>query len=233
MNRAQQNLMGVNQLAASAIFTPTGLRWQFPSLDVAYRHLRRYEKLRAHWAAMMGANDVQITAGSEELPAITPRLSNLTPEVSPIAAAPQLGSDGDLLIAQQWLNDILLGVLLEMRQNPGIAALVNWESQKQVVLTSACAEIPIGAQLADCLRYTRSAYWKAADLAEFMRRCRQELRQDGSNFIEQKYLTFDPTTGGDWIEIVGSYRMIDAGPLGLFQLGRNLSYQSVAAPAAA
>ncbi len=231
--RAQQNLMGVNQLAASAIFTPSGLRWQFPTLDAAYRHLRKYEKLLAHWAAVMGAGEVMISGGSEELPAITPRLTNLTPEVTPIAAAPQFGGDDDLLIAQHWLNGTLLDVLLEMRQTPGIAALVSWQSQKQVVLTQACSQIPIGVQLADCLKYTRSAYWVAADLAEFMQRCRQELSQDGSNFVEQKYVTYDPTTGSDWIEIVGSYRFIDAQQLGLFQLGRNLSYRPIESPVTA
>lgn len=165
----------------------------------------------------------------EEFP-ITPRLSNIEPEISPIAAVPQFDGDDDLLIAQQWLNRPLLDVLIEMRQNPGIAALVSWESQKQVVLTQACAQIPIGQQLADCLRYSRHDYWVKADLDRFMRECRQQLSPDGANSIEFQYLTFDPTTGDDWIEIVGRYRFVDAGKLGIFQLGQNISFDHVSAP---
>lgn len=228
MNNAQ-SVMGINQLAAAAIFTPTGLRCQFPNLDAAYRHLRRYEKLLTHWAAMMGANDVQISAGGEELPPLTPRLSDLNPEVTPIAVAPTFNSDGDLLIAQQWLNSTLLNVLLELRQTPGIAGLVNWQSQKQVVLTPGCQELGLGEQLEDSLKYSRFDYWNLPDLQRFQRECGQALRQDGSNVMEFKYLAFQPETRDDWIEIVGSYRMIDAGNLGLFQLGRNLSYERVAA----
>jgi hypothetical protein len=178
---------------------------------------------------MMGADEVIVSGGGQELP-VTPRLSNIEPEITPIAAVPQFDGDDDLLIAQQWLNRPLFDVLIEMRQNPGIAALVNWQTQKQVVLTQACAQIPIGDQLADCLRYSRHDYWVKADLDEFMRQCRQQLNDDGSNSLEFKYLTFDPTTGDDWIEIVGRYRMIDAGKLGLFQLGQNISFERVAAP---
>lgn len=229
MRQQQYQLMSITELAVAAQFTPTGLVWRFPTIEAATYHLRKYEKLIAHWAAMMEAHEVNVTGGDEEFP-VTPRLSNINPEVSPIAAVPQFDEDGDLLIAQQWLNRQLLDVLIEMRQNPGIAALVNWKTQKQVVLTQACAQIPIGEQLSDCLRYSRHDYWMASDLDAFMRECQQNLRGDGTNAIEFKYLTFDPTTGDDWIEIVGSYRMVNAGGLGLFQLGRNLSFEHVAAP---
>lgn len=228
--RRVETLMSINELAA-ARFTETGLLWRFPTDEIAVRHMRRYEKLIAHWAAQMEADEVTVSGGGQEWP-VTPRLSNIAPEVSPIAAVPQFDGDDDLLIAQQWLNRPLLDVLLEMRQNPGIAALVNWQTQKQVVLTQACAHIPIGEQLADCLRYSRHDYWVKADLDQFMEYCRQQLREDGSNAIEFKYLTFDPTTGDDWIEIVGSYRMVDAGKLGLFQLGKNISFERVVAPVA-
>lgn len=219
----QQSLMSISELATEARFTSNGLVWRFPTVESATRHLRKYEKLLAHWGASLEASEINVTGGGEEFP-VTPRLSNLTPEVSPIAAVPQFSSDDDLLIAQQWLNRELLDVLIEMRQNPGIAALVNWESQKQVVLTQACAQIPIGEQLEDCLKYSRHDYWVKSDLDAFMRECRQ------SSSVEFRYLTFDPTTGGDWIRIVGNYRMIDAGNLGLFQLGRNVSFESVEQP---
>jgi hypothetical protein len=223
--------MSINELALAAGFTTTGLRWQFPTVEAARYNLRRYEKLIAHWAAMMGAESAEVFGGNEQFP-VTPRLSNIEPEITPIAAVPQFDGDDDLLIAQQWLNRPLLDVLIEMRANPGIAALVSWATQKQVVLTQACAQIPIGQQLADCLRYSRADYWVKAHLDAFMRECRQQLRDDGSNSIEFKYLTFDPTTGDDWIEIVGRYRMVDAGKLGQFQLGQNVSFERVAAPAA-
>lgn len=229
MNRKLENLMGINELAASARFTPTGLRWQFPTVEVARLHLRKYEKLIAHWAAMMEAENVEVVGGDQEIP-VTPRLSNIQPEISPIAAVPQFDGDDDLLIAQQWLNRPLLDVLIEMRQNPGIAALVNWQTQKQVVLTQACSQISIGEQLSDCLRYSRADYWVSADLDAFMRECRQNLRDDGSNAIEFKYLTFDPIIDDLWIEIVGRYRMVDAGRLGMFQLGQNISFERVVAP---
>jgi hypothetical protein len=225
MSRNQLQVMSIFDLAVSTQFQADGMAWHFPTVAAARLHLRKYEKLIAHWAAMFGMPRASVSGGGEEFP-ITPRLSNINPEVTPLAAVPQFDSDDQLLIAQQWLNAALLDVLLDMRQNPGIAALVNWDTQKQVVLTRACAQIPIGQQLADCLRYAREDYWVPAHLEEFKRECRQR------DNVEFKYLTFDPTTGDDWIEIVGRYRFVDAGQLGLFQLGRNTSFERVAAPAA-
>jgi hypothetical protein len=227
---SKQAVMTVNELAAAARFTESGLVWRFPDLAVAKKHLRQYEKTIADWAFRMGATSAIVSGGGQELP-ITPRPSKVKAELTPIAAAPQFEDDGQLLIAQQWLNSTLLDVLLEMRNNPGIAALVCWESQKQVVMNQACSQIPIGEQLSDCLRYSRMDYWVQSDFAEFQTKCRQSLRQDGGNSIEQKYMTFDPTSGDDWIEVVGRYRFIDAGRLGLFQLGQNISFEHVAAPA--
>ncbi len=227
--RQYQTVMSIHELALATAFTASGMRWQFPTVEAAKRNLRRYEKLIAHWAAMFGAESAEVSGGGQSW-GVTPRESDIVPEVSPIAAVPQFDGDDDLLIAQQWLNRPLLDVLMEMRQNPGIAALVSWQSQKQVVMTQSCAQIPIGQQLSDCLRYSRADYWVKADLDNFMRECRQQLRDDGSNNIEFKYLTFDPTTGDDWIEIVGRYRMIDAGRLGQFQLGQNLSFERVSTP---
>lgn len=228
---SKQAVMTVNELAAAARFTESGLIWRFPDLAAAKQHRRQYEKLIADWAFRMGATSAIVSGGGKELP-VTPRPSKVKIELTPIAAAPQFEDDGELLIAQQWLNSTLLDVLLEMRNNPGMAALVCWESQNQVVMNQACSQVPIGEQLSDCLRYSRMDYWVESDYSEFELKCRQSLLQDGSNSIEQKYLTFDPTKpdGGDWIELVGRYRFIDAGRLGLFQLGQNVSYERVESP---
>lgn len=232
MNHQQGlGIMSINELAASTLFTGSGMAWKFPTADLARLHLRRFEKVLAQWGYMFGARDVEVTGGDKTW-RVVPDETGITTEVTPIVTAPQFDHDGDLLIAQQWLNRPLLDALIELRESPGIAGLVNWQSQKQVVLTQACGQIPIGEQLEDCLRYSRADYWLAADLDEFTRRCRQELREDGSNLIEFKYLTFDPLVADLWIEIIGAYRFIDAGRLGMFQMGRNLSFEEVAAPAA-
>jgi hypothetical protein len=231
MSRAQQNLMSVNELAASAIFTPTGLRWQFPTLDEACRHLRRYEKLLAHWGAVLGAHDVQIIAAGEELPTITPRASNVKTELSPIVATPSFSNDDDVLVAQQWLNRPLLDAILDIRQNPGIVGLVSWETQKQVVLSKGCEVLTLGDRLRDCLKYSRHDYWMQADLDAYLNRCRQELNGDGSNVIENRYTFFNPDyPQQDWTRAVTQARFVDAGELGLFQLVRNVDYEKIPAP---
>lgn len=233
MSRRVENLVSVNHLAASTIFTSTGLAWRFPTVEAARQHLRKYEKLIAHWSAALGASDAVVSGGGKEWP-VLPHLSpDLNPEISPIAAAPTFRADGDLLIAQHWLNAPLLDVLLELRQTPGIAGLVSWESQKQVVLTQACEELTLGEQLSDSLKYSRQDYWHRPDFERFQRECRQALNQDGSNSIEFRYQAFDPKSGGRWKDIVASYRFIDAHHLGLFQLAHNRSYRPISAPVSA
>jgi hypothetical protein len=224
----------VQELAASVIFSPNGLIWKFENSKLARYHLRQYESLLSHWGYQCQAKEVIVRSSDGGEWTISPREHiqfNIKTEVNPMTAFNPIQDDPTyLLVAEQRLTPPLVAALLDLQQNPGIKAIVNWQTQKQVILTQDCNQIPIGNDLEDCLNYSRHQYWLSADLERFMQQCQQELRQDGSNTLEFKYLTFDPTTGGDWIQIVGRYKMIDAGRLGIYQLGENLSFESVGAP---
>jgi hypothetical protein len=129
------------------------------------------------------------------------------------------------------LSAPLVSALIEIQENPGIKGIVKWTNQKQVVLTTDRVQIGIGQSVEECLNYSRSQYWYKPDLEEFLQRCQQELRQDGTNSIEFPYLSFDPTTRGDWMRCVARYRIVDAGRLGFYQIGTNLDFAKVTAPA--
>jgi hypothetical protein len=152
------------------------------------------------------------------------------------------GNDAERFIvcAPHKLPPQIYSQLEEMGNDPGVRAIVHWQTQKQVVMNAACNQIPIGDELEECLNWSRHDYWLKSDLEEngsgFIARCGRELNRDGSNSLVQTYLTYDPVNlrnggDGDWIRITGEYRFLDCGRFGLFQLGKNLDFGRAAAPA--
>lgn len=138
-----------------------------------------------------------------------------------------------LIVAEQRLNLPLVRVCLDMLEHPEtMSGIISWATQKQVVLTSESDKLKLGESLEETLRYARHDYWLSSDLEDFLRQCRHNLRQDGSNAIEHTYTTFDPTTGDDWVEVKARFRFLDAGRLGLYQAGETLAYRSIPAPVA-
>ena len=228
--------LSLKELAASTHFTEAGLLWSFPDTRSAREHLRLYEPYLSHWGFQCKASEVIVKAveGNREwrVSAREQPLNLLHDlEASPVTAFQPISDNPNyLLVAEQRLSAPLVSALIDMQNDPGIKGIVRWDTQKQVVLTTDCTQLPIGNQLEDCLNYSRSQYWHLPDFHEFLRRCRQELREDGSNTLEFTYLNFDPTTGGDWMKATVLYRMIDAGRLGTYQIGHNLAFESVPAP---
>lgn len=234
MEQGQKHgILSLEQLAANAKFSRTGLVWNFPDIKTAREHLRLYEPYFSHWGYQCAASDVTIRASDIRQWHISPRMmfSTIDPEASPVVSFQSVQNDPEyLLVAEQRLSVPLVSALVDIQENPGIKGIVKWSNQKQVILTTDCSQISIGQELEDCLNYSRNQYWYAPDLEEFLRRCQQELRQDGSNEIDFSYLSFDPTTGGDWIRAIARYRMIDAGRLGIYQMCENIEFDTVAAP---
>jgi len=226
--------LNLKQLAVSTKFSSGGLLWEFPNTRTARQHLRVYEAYFSHWGFLCRSPEVTIRAidsGREWKVSPRNRGDMISSEVSPVIAFQPINDDPDyLLVAEQRLSAPLVAALVELRQSPGIKGVVNWSTQKQVILTTDCSQILIGEELEDCLQFSRQQYWYAQDFESFMQQCHQELREDGSNSIEFRYRTFDPTTREDWIECCARYRMIDAGRLGFYQLAENIDFAPIASP---
>lgn len=230
-----QNLLSLDQLATNVEFSETGLVWTFGDAQSARQHLRVYEPYFAHWGYRCSASDIRVVSADGGDWLLSPRQSSELNkmETSPVQAFQSQSASDDpdyLIVAEQRLSAPLVAALVDIQENPGIKGIVKWTTQKQVILTADCAQIGIGQSVEECLNYSRSQYWHPPHLEEFLRQCQQELRQDGSNSIEFSYLSFDPTTGGDWMQATARYRMIDAGRLGLYQMAVNLDFSAVAAP---
>lgn len=223
----------LQDLAKNVQFTPNGLLWTFQTVKDCRHYLRQYEPFLRHWGYQCNSERVTIKAidSNKEWNLSPMPDETLNTETSPLEAFQPIDDNPDyLLVAEQRLSLPLVSALIEMQENPGIKAIVKWNTQKQVIVTTDCSQIPIGESLEECLNYSRSQYWLSSDLDEFLARCKQDLRQDGSNSIEFTYLTYDPTTGDDWIKITGRYRIIDAGRLGFYQIGENINFQSIPTP---
>jgi len=245
MNKLGASLLDAKSLWERVDFSdPSMLLWKFESSQLAKIHLRTYEPYLAHWGWQHN-RQIKIMAEGGLTWNVTPRREEVQMNFLPLPPHPESSGNSEqhpkteaerfLVFAEGILDSSVVDLLSEIKNSDSVIAIVNWETQKQVVMNAACSQIPIGDSLEECLNWSRHDYWERQNLDDFERACRQELRADSSNRLQFEYLTFDPLDlrnggDGDWIRIIGEYRFLDCGRMGMFQLGRNIEFQRVAPP---
>lgn len=125
-----------------------------------------------------------------------------------------------------------LPVINTMGESDQAMGLVDAIANRQMLLSEGCRVFT--PDLESMVSKRRSEYWFSPDLAEFDRRWRRDLRDDGSNWLEFSYLCFplnQPTAKDGWKRFTNRFSLIVDRLGNPFHLCQSVASESVAAPA--